>query len=71
MQLPVAARRQQCEAGESAFVCTIRRLEPPPIITVVRSIKPNVLRAAALARWQGVILHLPYPGAGATTGKLF
>lgn len=61
-QLPTADRRAACIAAESALARTIARFQPHHIVTVVRSIEPNVLRAASLANWHGPFLHLPYPG---------
>jgi len=40
----------------------IRQLEPAAMVTLVKSIRDNVRRAAAQAGWNGPILELPYPG---------
>ena len=55
-------RRLACNRGETQLGATIRWFNPEVIVTVVRSIAPNVERARASARWQGTHLELPYPG---------
>ena len=69
--LDAASRRAACLAGEPAFTRTLRRLEPDAMVTLVRSIRDNVLRAAARARWRGPILDLPYPGRWVSHRKVF
>ena len=61
-KLCAADRRAACVAGEPALSRTIAELRPDAIATVVRSIHPNVKRAASKANWTGRILDLPYPG---------
>jgi hypothetical protein len=55
-------RRYACRAGEIRLAQEIRRLRPQTIVTVVRSIRANVNRAAERAGWSGPHLELPYPG---------
>ena len=55
-------RRLACDRGEKQLGATIRRFNPEVIVTVVRSIAPNVERARARARWRGTHRELPYPG---------
>ena len=57
-----ASRREACRAGEVSLANTISRLRPATIVSVVRSIEDNVVRAAARARWCGEFIRLPYPG---------
>ncbi len=56
------SRRAACLAGEPLLCRTIRKLQPETIVTVVRSIRGNVERAAACAGWSGPMVDLPYPG---------
>ena len=56
------ARRAACRTGEVPLTRAIARLQPLTIVTVVRSIEANAVRAAAGADWHGQFLHLPYPG---------
>jgi hypothetical protein len=56
------ARQAACRAGELRLARTIRILRPKIIVTVVRSIRANVLQAQSQARWRGLHLELPYPG---------
>ena len=60
--LDLRSRRAACQSGENSLSRTITRLQPLKIVTVVRSIEANVIRAAFQAGWQGPFLHLPYPG---------
>ena len=55
-------RRFARQAGEIRLSRTIRRLRPRVIVTVVRSIRENVLRAEKQAGWSGQYVELPYPG---------
>jgi hypothetical protein len=55
-------RRLAWAQSEARLGTMIRRLNPNVIVTVVRSIRANVQRAQAQARWQGAHLELPYPG---------
>lgn len=61
-RLSAALRRSTCAANETALARTVARLNPPLMITLLRSIEQNVLRAAARAHWNGTMVHLPYPG---------
>jgi hypothetical protein len=69
--LDAHSRRAACLAGESALARRIRHLEPAGIVTLVKSIRDNVQRAAGHARWRGPILDLPYPGRWARHRKIF
>ena len=55
-------RRKVCVAGEVRLSRAIKQLNPEVVVTLVRSIAPNVRRARALANWAGPDLELPYPG---------
>jgi hypothetical protein len=61
-QFDPPSRRAACLAGEPLLCRTIKTLQPRAIVTVVRSIRGNVERAASRAGWQGPLLDLPYPG---------
>jgi hypothetical protein len=61
-QLDPPSRRAACLAGEPLLCRTIKKLQPRAIVTVVRSIRGNVERAASRAGWQGRLIDLPYPG---------
>lgn len=65
------SRRAACLAGEPALTRKIRQLEPAAIVTLVKSIRDNVRRAAAQAGWRGPILELPYPGRWVNHRKIF
>lgn len=51
------ARRAKRDLG-----AIIRRVNPEVMVTVVSSIRANVQRAQARAKWQGADLELLYPG---------
>jgi len=70
-RLDARSRRAGCLAGEPGLTRKIRRLEPSAIVTLVKSIRDNVRRAAAAAGWRGPILELPYPGRWASHRKIF
>jgi hypothetical protein len=55
-------RAYACQEGEVRLRRTIQRLKPEIIVTVVRSIAPNVRRVLVGADWKGQHLELPYPG---------
>jgi hypothetical protein len=61
-RLDPAERKQARTEGEIPLSRIIRRLQPNIVITIVRAIAPNVLRAQQLSKWMGVDLVLPYPG---------
>jgi len=61
-QLDPPSRRAACLASEAWLSRTIQTLRPPAIVTVVRSIRQNVERAASSAGWNGRLIDLPYPG---------
>jgi hypothetical protein len=49
-------------AGERSLRQKISRLEPKLIVSLARSIRPSVCRAATAAYWTGAIIDVPYPG---------
>jgi hypothetical protein len=55
-------RRAACIAGEPSLRRRIGHLRPEMIVSLVRSIRGNIERAAATADWHGPILDVPYPG---------
>jgi hypothetical protein len=61
-RLDTARRKHARTEGEIPLSRIVRRLQPRIIITVVRSIVANVIRAQQLSNWMGVHLVLPYPG---------
>ena len=61
-RLDRVSRRAACQASEKSLARTIAQLQPTMVATLLRSIEPNVARAAAMAGWRGPFLHLPYPG---------
>jgi hypothetical protein len=61
-QLDPRARRIACRESEAGLSQRIRRLQPPVIAILVKSIRANVERAAAGAGWNGRFIDLPYPG---------
>jgi hypothetical protein len=56
------ARGRACGMGEVRLTRTIRALRPKVMVTVVRSIRKNVIRAQQQADWSGPHIELPYPG---------
>jgi len=70
-RLDAKSRRAACLAGEPALARRIHHLEPAAIVTLVKSIRDNVQRAAGRARWRGPILDVPYPGRWASHRKIF
>jgi len=70
-QLDLASRRAACVAGERLLSRTIGKLQPETIVTVVRSIRGNVERAASSAGWHGPLIDLPYPGRRLRHQKIF
>lgn len=69
--LDARSRRAACAAGEPALARKIRELQPEALVILLRSIRDNVGRAAALAQWNGPILEVPYPGRWASHRKIF
>ncbi len=69
--LDANSRRAACRASEPALTRRIRHLDPAAIVTLVRSIRDSVQRAAAQACWRGPILDVPYPGRWVTHRKVF
>ncbi len=70
-RLVPAKRAAVCASGEPRLARTIAELNPKMIATLVRSIEPNVKKAATLAEWDGPFLHLPYPGRWISHRKVF
>jgi hypothetical protein len=69
--LEAQSRRAACLASEPVLTRRIRHLQPAAIVTLVKSIRDNVTRAADNARWSGPILDVPYPGRWASHRKIF
>ena len=70
-QLDPASRRDACLAGERLLSRRIGGLQPQAIVTVVRSIRGNVERAASGAGWHGTLIDLPYPGRWLSHQRIF
>ena len=70
-RLNPASRRAACQAGERLLSRTIGMLQPQAIVTVVRSIRVNVERAASCAGWDGPLIDLPYPGRWTRHREIF
>ncbi|HEX3879133.1 MAG TPA: uracil-DNA glycosylase family protein [Bryobacteraceae bacterium] len=66
-----AARKLACIQGEAPLSRRIRALQPETIVTLVRSIAPNVERAALRASWTGALVTVPYPGRWVQHRKVF
>jgi hypothetical protein len=49
----------------------LKELSPGIVITVVRSIGPNVKRSETCAGWRGEHIELPYPGRWYRNRKIF
>jgi hypothetical protein len=64
-------RRKACIQGEARLAGILRDLSPEVVITVVRSIGPNVKRAELCAGWHGEHVDLPYPGRWYRNRKIF
>jgi len=65
------ARRAAHVAGERSLRHTIDRLQPEVIVSLCRSIRPSVSRAAAAASWTGPIMDVPYPGRWIHHNRVF
>jgi hypothetical protein len=59
--LEPARRREARRRGEVELTAKIRKYRPPVIMVLLRSIRPNVLRASGQAGWSGRLLNTPYP----------
>lgn len=70
-QLDGRSRRATCIAGEASLRRSIRRLQPRAIVTLLRSIRENVERAARGAGWNGPLMDVPYPGRWTQHRKIF
>lgn len=70
-RLETRERKLACLAGEDGLSRTIKKLQPEIIVTLARSIAANVRCAKKLARWQGEILELPYPGRWKSHREVF
>ena len=64
-------RRKACIQGEVRLAGILRELSPGIVITVVRSIGPNVKRAELCAGSHGEHVELPYPGRWYRNRKIF
>jgi hypothetical protein len=60
--LDTCLRRAICRDGEKLLAREIARRQPAIVAPVVRSISGNVESALKLAKWEGELLCLPYPG---------
>lgn len=65
------ARRPAHLAGERSLRQKISRLQPEVIVSLCRSIRPSVSRAAAAANWTGPIMDVPYPGRWIHHNRVF
>lgn len=61
-RLGTEQRRQVCLENELRLSRIVKQLQPKVMITVVRSIAENVVRAQGRANWLGTHLELSYPG---------
>jgi hypothetical protein len=64
-------RQQARKTGERHLSAILRELRPATLVSVVRSIEPNVAAAKDLANWRGRHLALPYPGRWHRYRKVF
>lgn len=62
------AERARCEPRLSSIIA---RTSPRVIVSVLKSILPNVERSIQQARWSGELLALPYPGRWEHSRKVF
>jgi hypothetical protein len=69
--MDLKAREGARLASEGSLARAIRKLQPPAIAILLRSITANVSRAAFRTGWQGQIIHLPYPGRWHQHRRLF
>ncbi len=56
------ARREVCRASEGSLAKQIVQLQPGVIVSLLRSIEGNVMRAVSGAGWNGTLINVPYPG---------
>ncbi len=70
-QLDSRSRRTACAASEASLCRHIRRLQPRAIVTLLRSIRENVDRAASRAGWHGLRIDVPYPGRWSGHREIF
>jgi hypothetical protein len=61
-RLGAKPRRELCRSSEEPLGDAIGLLRPERIVSLVRSIECNVVRAASRAGWEGAIVSAPYPG---------
>lgn len=69
--LDLQSRRIACDAGVPHLAEIIAELNPERIATLVRSIEPDVKKAASRIAWNGPFLHLPYPGRWIKHRRIF
>lgn len=70
-KLEANARRAAHVAGERSLRQKISRFQPEVIVSLCRSIRPNVSRAATAANWTGSIMDVPYPGRWIHHNRVF
>jgi hypothetical protein len=61
-RLPRAERRRACVDGEKKLAATLVALRPLVVVTLVRSIAPNVRRALENSNHSCSVVEVPYPG---------
>ena len=65
------SRLRMCVRSEASLGRRIQMLAPETIVTVVRSIRPNLDAAIQRTDWKGDIVDLPYPGRWVRNRKEF
>jgi hypothetical protein len=70
-RLDAKSRRELCRSSEEPLGDAIRWFRPERIVSLVRSIERNVVRAASRAGWEGAIVSVPYPGRWARHRERF
>jgi hypothetical protein len=65
------SRREICRASERSLAEQIIQLQPSVMVSLLRSIEGNVMRAASCAKWRGTLINVPYPGRWAHHRKAF
>jgi hypothetical protein len=56
-----AERSRACVRSEARFAAALKQLQPPIVVTLVRSIAPNVRRALVRANCSCSVVEVPYP----------
>jgi hypothetical protein len=70
-RLDLPERQRARKTGEKHLAALLRELQPAILVSVVRSIEPNVAAAKELANWSGTHVTLPYPGRWYKYRKVF